>query len=171
MMKIAAFDFVPTDDMYVYLFDIEETSISANFENLGYEKRQFLYNTGSLSLVMLFFLPFLLIIGLIGLLPCQSAKNWSTKRKQSLFFKGVFSFLIESYMILCIAACIGQTNVSWKSGFSLTAFGSNLNILFTCLFSLIVVAIPIVVAIGYYYYFWHVAYDKPTKERYGKFIE
>jgi len=170
-MKIAAFDFVPTDDMYVYLFDIEETPISANFENLGYEKRQFLYNTGSLSLVILFFMPFLLIIGLIGLLPCQSAKNWSTKRKQSLFFEGVFSFLIESYMILCIAACIGQTNVSWKSGFSLTAFGSNLNILLTCLFSLIVVAIPIVVAIGYYYYFWHVAYDKPTKERYGKFIE
>jgi len=157
--------------MYVYLFDIEETPISENFKNLGYETRQFLYNTGSLSLVMMFFLPFLLVIGLIGLLPCKSAKNLKAKTKQYLFFKGVLSFLIESYMILCIAACIGQTNVSWKSGFSLRAFGSNLNLLLTGLFSLIVVAIPIVVAIVYYYYFVHIAYDKPTKYKYGKFIQ
>jgi len=73
LLQIAGFDFVPTDDMFVYLFDIEETPISTNFEYLGYETRQVLYNAGSLSLVIMLFLPFLLIICLIGLLPCKSA--------------------------------------------------------------------------------------------------
>jgi len=73
LLKIAGFDLVPTDAMFVYLFDIEETPISTNFDYLGYETRQVLYNAGSLSLIIMFFLPFLLIICLIGLLPCKSA--------------------------------------------------------------------------------------------------
>ena len=79
LLQVAAFDFIPTDDFFTSLFDIdiENASISENFEHLGYETRQFLYNAGSLSLVIFLFLPCVLIVYLVGLLPCDSTQKWS----------------------------------------------------------------------------------------------
>ena len=74
-------------------------------------------------------------------------------------------------MILCAVTCIGQTNVSWMPGFSVRSFGNNLNLFLTSVFSLIVIAIPIVVAMVYYNYFVYIVYDKSKKYRYGKYID
>jgi len=92
LLQVAAFDFIPTDSMFIYIFDIdmESSVVSENFSYLGYETRQFLYNAGSLSLVIFMFLPFLLFVFLVGLLPCDATKKWSTMTKNAIFFTGIF---------------------------------------------------------------------------------
>jgi len=108
---------------------------------------------------------------LIGCLPCESAKNLSSRAKQAVFFSGFFSFLIESYLIFCVAAFINQTNPSMIFEISARAFGVNVNILFAALFTLIVIAIPIAVAMLYTEYFEVLTQDSQAKQKYGKFIE
>jgi len=37
LLSVAAFDAIPTDNVYNYIFDIDDVPISENFEVLGYE--------------------------------------------------------------------------------------------------------------------------------------
>jgi len=170
LFQVAAFDVIPTDSMYMKMFDIDEEPLSENFEHLGYETRQFLYNSGSISLVIILFFPIMLCVYLIGWMPCQSAKKVSARVKNRVLFSGIFSFLIESYMILSVCCCINQTSLKWVHEKSWRAFGVNINILFTYTFTFIVVAIPIAVGIVYKKYFDLIAFDTAVNERYGKFI-
>ena len=79
LLQVAAFDFVPTDEIYMYLFKIDDTPISTNFNMLGYETLQFLYNSGSLSLFFIFFVPFMVIVKLCEELPFDCFLSMSRK--------------------------------------------------------------------------------------------
>jgi len=102
LLQVAAFDFVPTDNAYTKLFDIDDTPISPNFNTLGYETLQFLYNAGSLSLIIFLFLPYLMCIYSCNLLPVKRIRKFTHKQKKKVFFNGILTFLEESYMILCV---------------------------------------------------------------------
>ena len=59
LMKIAAFDIVPTDDMWNAIYGIKETpaALTDNFETVGFATTYFYYNLGSL-VFMLYAFPF-----------------------------------------------------------------------------------------------------------------
>jgi hypothetical protein len=58
LMEIAAFDIIPTDDAFAYIFDAEPPDpLNDNFGQVGFETTYFFFNLGSLTLA-LFSLPF-----------------------------------------------------------------------------------------------------------------
>jgi len=153
LFQVAGFDALPTDDMYDFLFDIDEEPISANFDTLGYSTRQFLYNVGSLGLLILFFLPFLAMVYIFKYMPCETLTKFSAKQRNKIFFNDLFSFLLESYMMLAVCVCVNLTNMTWMHEISQRAFGVNVNIIITVVFIIVLVSLPVVVAIGYTVYF------------------
>ena len=57
-MKIAAFDIIPTDDIFEFIFEVEPPDpITENFGTVGFETTYFLFNLGSLVFA-LFAFPF-----------------------------------------------------------------------------------------------------------------
>jgi hypothetical protein len=52
-MKIAAFDIIPTDDIFAFVFDVEPPdAINDNFATVGFETTYFLFNLGSLAFAL-----------------------------------------------------------------------------------------------------------------------
>lgn len=55
-MQIAAFDVVPTDDMFIDFFGLEPPDpVNENFEIVGFETTLFIFNLGSLTFAILSF--------------------------------------------------------------------------------------------------------------------
>jgi len=173
LLQIAAFDAVPTDNMYIYMFDIDDTPISENFNALGYETLQFVYNTGSIGLVIFFFLPFSITVYLLRFLPFEVCEKYSERKSGKIFFGEFFAFFIESYLILAVCFCINLTNMKWAhdDDHKVRTFGVNLNIVLTYVFTVLLIGMPIVVAFTSTKYFEELTQDSKKKERYGKFIE
>ena len=61
LMEIAAFDAIPTDDIYKELFPSIDFGlpINENFETVGLESTYIVVNMGSLGIIMLFVYPLL----------------------------------------------------------------------------------------------------------------
>ena len=64
---IAAFDVIPTEEPYDEWFGFGETNqpMSINFEATGYESMYYIRNLGSVSLVYLYFVFYLLLLGIL----------------------------------------------------------------------------------------------------------
>lgn len=50
-MKIAAFEIIPTDKIYVHLSDVKGIPFSDTFEELGFEHHLILDNFGTLGMI------------------------------------------------------------------------------------------------------------------------
>jgi len=170
LLSVAAFDALPTDDVYNYIFDINDEPISENFKELGYETRQFMYNTGSLSFVMLLFPPFILMIFIFSLMPCKSVKKYGRKQKKKMFFSRIFMFFEESYMILATSLCINLTNMVWVHEKTARAFGTNINTVITGVFTVVLIGLPIGIAVFYSCYFKKLTESRRINQKYGAFI-
>ena len=56
LMKIAAFDIIPTDDLFEIIFEVEPPDpITENFGTVGFETTYFLFNLGSLVFALISF--------------------------------------------------------------------------------------------------------------------
>lgn len=65
IMTVAAFDIIPTDDLYASLFGLTEIeapdALNSNFDTVGFETTWSFFNLGSLGIVILI-LPLLISI-------------------------------------------------------------------------------------------------------------
>ena len=75
------------------------------------------------------------------------------------FFGGIFSFAIESYMVMTVSVIINWTNMTWDSKYTATAFGVNFNTIITGLVSPIIVGTPFAIAYFNYKYFEQITSD------------
>ena len=77
LMRIAAIDVIPTDNLYDTLFDLEPTEpLSINFEAVGFESMWLIYNLGSITL-------FACSIPLLMMLVEATQKCWRYPRIQT----------------------------------------------------------------------------------------
>jgi hypothetical protein len=73
-MKIAAFDIIPTDDIFAFLFDVEPPdAINDNFATVGLQTTYFFFNLGSLVFALASF-PIFVVLSQI-LKRCYGSKR------------------------------------------------------------------------------------------------
>ena len=80
LMKVCAFDPIPTNDLWHNVFQLEETgALSPNFDTIGYESYWVIVNLGSFTFIVVAF-PVLLIVRPI-LKPCRGYHRVKKTRK------------------------------------------------------------------------------------------
>ena len=116
----------------------EETDlINENFGYLGYSSSYFVVNMGSLLIPMFYYITMLLFYA--GTMCVKNEKfnrvrNWLTK---DLLWNSILSFIIESYMIVCISSI-----TNFKK-FEFTSFGTVFSSNLTMIFFMILIAYPL----------------------------
>lgn len=117
---IAAFDVLPTDDIFDSIFSDAELDPlpNSNFENLGYETTHFMRNLGTPFVLFLYFLlvvPFLVLMLFICKLDGKpKVKNYLIDMKNNLIWNGLIMFFMESYIlfVMCSAISLQAINPS-----------------------------------------------------------
>jgi len=104
LLQIVAFDMVPTDDPYDAIFGFETSKpVSLNFELIGYESVYFIRNMGSMFLLIL--LTTFVVILYAATSCSKNVKVYKYRQmvKEKLFFNGIFAFLEDTYIIICVS--------------------------------------------------------------------
>ena len=118
LMDIAAFDILPTDDIFGLVYKVEHTDpLSANFEAMGFESLWLIYNLGTLFLIALsipIFMALLPAFKLISFYFSCSDKVYEGLKKM-LFWNYTIRILTESYTILIIGCMISSTSLIWTN--------------------------------------------------------
>lgn len=117
-MQLAAFNLLPTDLFYDTYFssmkEAETGAINENFEADGFSSVFFLYNMGTLMVVILS-MPILGCVSYILKLFRNKNKRIDaayTKLSTYLFWSHSITVVFESYSMVCVSAFINQTHVS-----------------------------------------------------------
>ena len=143
-MQIAAFDAIPTDDIYDKIANAENFGdpINSNFETVGLEQLLLLPNFGSLGVVILVY-PFLYITYyMLGF--CDACKSCRKKRKalgKQLFWGALIRLIIESLPIgiLCCAVNLTEMNFDPK-GDNFVFANAVMTVFFTSVFVIFPIA-------------------------------
>ena len=101
LMQIAAFDVVPTDDIFTAVFMTDAPdALNDNFETVGFETTQFMYNLGSLAFALASF-PILALIALVLNLFKNNAAAIIRARKieKGIYWNSTIRVILESYTI------------------------------------------------------------------------
>jgi len=113
---------LPTDDINSKVFTFtEESAIADNFDEFGYEQKNFIQNLGSLYYFFPYFcicLIVLLLLKLISMLGCSRPQKWYQQLKAYLFWNFLLRFTLEAYLELHLSATINVANLlfTWNSG-------------------------------------------------------
>lgn len=122
VMEIAAFDLIPTDILYEWAFGWDDTtdSINTNFEDEGFGSTLFLFNIGSILLLCILWIPFLLLhmccACFIKFFCCgRQDRCWPDRRyklRNCVFWTHPALTLYESYFVICLCTFINLAYVS-----------------------------------------------------------
>jgi len=118
-LTIATFDVLPTDDINAYFFTFHDGEpIAKNFEDFGYEKRNFIQNLGSIYYffpLVAIWLLLLVLLKLLALSGFSGPQKWYLWLKNKLFWNFLLRLLIESYLELHLSSTINAANLYWSS--------------------------------------------------------
>lgn len=119
VMQLAAFNLLPTDLIYDNLFsgmqEAETGAINENFEANGFGSHFFLYNMGTLMVVILS-MPFLGCVSYMLKIFRSKHKRIETayvKLSNYLFWSHSITVVFESYSMVCVSAFINSIHVSY----------------------------------------------------------
>ena len=145
-MLVAAFESIPTDDIYASLFTVDEgRPINSNFETLGFEHHILLNNFGSLGFIVVFIIlpsyPLYYIMKQFHWVRCcrKSAK----RLRKYLFWGALLRILLESYVIGYICCAV----MSLELGFSHVSNWTYYNSVLTVIIFPILIVFPFISAI------------------------
>lgn len=116
---IATFDVLPTDDINaVILTFYDSLPIDNNFEEVGYESRNFIQNLGSIYYFFPLIGVWLLLLAILKLFAacgCSRPNRWYAKLKAALFWNFLLRLVIESYLELHLSSTINAANLYFSS--------------------------------------------------------
>ena len=167
LLQIAAFDAIPTDDIYEAItggIDFGE-AINANFDTLGFESTFIIVNLGSLGLVIMVVYPMLYVLFyLMSFFSCfKFMRKWRIKLGKILFWGATLRLFIESFMIAFLAGIINLKNLNFDTDASWEFANTVLSIVFLVLYSLF----PII-STQYLRRHFNLLTNKRFNEKYGE---
>jgi len=95
LMKIAAFDIIPTDELFGYMFNTEPPdAITENFDTVGFSTTYFLYNLGSLTFALFSFPIFVIISQILKrCYGCKPLLRQAIKIERSIYWNSTILIL------------------------------------------------------------------------------
>lgn len=143
LMEIAAFDAIPTEQIYDELVGVDfGEAITANFETVGLESSYIINNLGSLGLVIMLY-PLLYLLYYVSAY-CRCCKFVRKRRKslhRNLFWGALFRLVIESYLIGLLCCAINYRLV----GYSVDSPWDQANAAFCTLLAVVYLSFPLYV--------------------------
>ena len=136
-MSIAAFEAIPTDDIYGAISDIEGQPINDQFEKVGFEHHLLFHNFGTLGLVIACLPVIYLLYGSTGF--CDRFKTMRRQRKKlakNLFYGWPIRIMIESYVIGVICILLNVKTLDLQGETTWVSFNSFMSLIMMCIFSL-----------------------------------
>ena len=114
-MTIAAFDIIPTDDLFNDLFNVVKRPLdplNENFETVGFETIYFVHNLGSLAIFMSI-CPLLMIINLFFKMfkKSRAMTKASIKIETHVYWNATIRIFLEAYTIIAVCAMIQTTEL------------------------------------------------------------
>ena len=148
LMQIIEFDIVDMGNLFYdkwFSIDSEEVlqPLYPSFELIGLESTLFLYNIGTMMLILASF-PVLMLAYIVAKLfmPCQIFKALHSKLSSDLFWNLPLLSLLETYYMLVLCCAINLA-----AGFQGSLEAEKISIVFTLFFVLFVVVFPISVTV------------------------
>ncbi len=110
IFQICAFDPIPTDDLYAYVFNFENEPFNARLDNAGYGSMFIIKNLGSLFLLLVLIPPFLLLAKLVVIASTCKPKvvSWFRKQLDGMIWNGLITMFSEAYLVLCVVCKLNQ---------------------------------------------------------------
>jgi len=147
LFHVSTFDAIPTDQLYEYLFAIDEDdAFSVNFESLGYEGVQMVSNMGSTLLYIAVFFPVTLLY--LALLSCCSRYEKIENHREStwngLFWNGILIFFDENFLMFATIGMLNFHEISFEK------FGTILSFCFAVVFTYGALVFAFNVCLGYF---------------------
>ena len=116
-MTVAAFDIIPTDDLYATIFGLTNVdppdALNSNFDIVGFETTWSFFNLGSLGLIIISFPVFIavdLALRFLDAIKIDKVGKWQKKLAEKLYWNAFIRFVIESYTILTVCCLINTTS-------------------------------------------------------------
>ena len=119
MMEVANFDLIEVGEYYDQYFEMPPTgALTPSLDNIGFETFYFIHNLGALSLIMVIFLAFQIIVFTLSRRSCfgkRSSRICCFKHVNKLakrhflpvmFWNGYLQLLIESHMVVVLSGFI-----------------------------------------------------------------
>ena len=150
LVTVATFDPIPVETIW-YFFDLPEGgSHSLSFQSSGYEYKNLIENMGSSFFLIQIYLIQCLLVLVIWILIKHGKFNKLTKlrekMKEGLFWSVPLRFMFEAYLELSICVSIGLLNLQWDN----KNFSIQYNAIFTIVFVILVIILPLFTLIFYY---------------------
>ena len=115
-MTIAAFEFLPVDEIYGDLFEIEGKSFSGKFEELGMDHHLTMNNLGTLGFVMVLLIPLCFIHKIISYCKAIRCCRKSAQRLGGILYYGtVLRLIMESFVIGFLATLINLQGIDFSN--------------------------------------------------------
>ena len=169
LFNIAAFDFLPTDDIFDWFFVFKSSEpVTARFEALGYETKYFVKNMGTVFIVGVIFailLPLTLFLyvlnAIVNISVTEKVANWMYRM---VCWNPILRFLIESYIFIAISCCINLTEFTFGDS------GSRASSISTVVGMILIILLPFFVL-----YVMHTKFaklkNKQVKSKFGAIYE
>jgi UDP-N-acetylmuramyl pentapeptide phosphotransferase/UDP-N-acetylglucosamine-1-phosphate transferase len=121
-MKIAEFDVIPMENIYEWIGlsrhsdEDNQEPLYPNFEMIGLETTLFIYNVGSMLLVILLY-PLLILISIIdSRLRCKRRNSkLSNKFSKFVFWNQPIVTMQEAYLMLALSCLINLHYLKWDN--------------------------------------------------------
>ena len=162
LMEAAAFDYYDTDDMYMDMFQLEETQArSTNFSVSGYQSMWFIVNLGTLAIVIVLFPLLFLLRKFMKLVSCGTCcKRANHFLKQDLYWRGPLMLIIESYVSVALSCFLNTLYLHYNG------YGEKLNTILSLVFFIVLILVPVLI-----YNFldknWHLMNTRSMTNKYG----
>lgn len=117
LFEFVTFDIVPTDVVYGVVFAWDNVPYSESAENIGYESRQIIENTGSVPIFLLIiFCQQVAFAILVRAVKKQGRLlSYAQERREGFFYAGATDFFNETYINVCFAVCINTSFIAFGS--------------------------------------------------------
>jgi len=164
-ITIATFDMLPAETINAIIFQFsEEEAVSDNFEELGYERRNFIWNLGTLYYLFPMFvlvLVVLILLRMLGACGLQRPQKWYMQLRDSLFWNFLLQTTMESYLEMHLSSTVNLTSLVWSSN-----SGDWLAAVTAILTAIVLNLLPFVL-VAYLYYNFARLPDEQFKKRFG----
>lgn len=101
-------DIIPLSDWWTMLFKFKNEPLSSNFSAIGFDSSFFLYNMGSLILMMAVPTIMAMISTLLLRINCRNSKvkNFLQKLRDNLVWNGILGSISENYLTFTMCVII-----------------------------------------------------------------
>lgn len=112
-------DIIPLSDWWTDLFNFDNQPFTSNFDAIGFSSQYFLYNMGSVLLIMALqpvnAVIFTLILRIKGLNP--KVKSFIKKKRDGLVWNGIIGMIGDNYLLfsICVLISVKTYTGDWGS--------------------------------------------------------